>query len=32
MAGERLVFRDRSFDLVTYGESLTYLTRPLRQP
>ena len=28
MGGERLVFRDRSFDLVTYGESLTYLLDP----
>ena len=29
MAAEHVVFRDRSFDLVTYGESLPYLIDPL---
>lgn len=29
MAAERMVFRDRSFDLVTYGQSLPYLVDPL---
>jgi len=29
MAAERMVFRDRSFDLITYGQSLPYLIDPL---
>ena len=29
MAAERMVFRERSFDLITYGESLPYLHDPL---
>jgi ubiquinone/menaquinone biosynthesis C-methylase UbiE len=29
MAAEHLVFRDRSFDLITYGQSLPYLVDPL---
>mgnify|MGYP001791874842 CR=1 FL=1 len=29
MAAEHMVFRDRSFDLITYGQSLPYLIDPL---
>jgi len=29
MAAEHMVFRDRSFDLITYGQSLPYLVDPL---
>jgi ubiquinone/menaquinone biosynthesis C-methylase UbiE len=29
MAAEHVVFRDRSFDLITYGQSLPYLVDPL---
>ena len=29
MAAENMVFRDRSFDLITYGQSLPYLVDPL---
>jgi ubiquinone/menaquinone biosynthesis C-methylase UbiE len=29
MAAERMVFRDRSFDLITYGQSLAYLIDPV---
>ena len=29
MAAEQMVFRDRSFDLITYGQSLPYLVDPL---
>src|SRR6202023_1600213 len=29
MAAERMVFRDRTFDLITYGQSLPYLVDPL---
>lgn len=29
MAAERMVFRERSFDLVTYGQSLPYLVDPM---
>jgi ubiquinone/menaquinone biosynthesis C-methylase UbiE len=29
MAAEHMVFRDRSFDLITYGQSLPYLADPL---
>lgn len=30
MAAESMVFRERSFDLITYGESLPYLVDPMR--